>query len=1388
LQVRRIVFTILLSLNYCTILYANSESIKIEDYSYKDGLTTSGVFNACKDSKGFLWLCSLNGLFRFDGYSFRNINTLIEDKINRGTLCITEDAYHNFWIGTANGIFYYNTHTERIFPVKLNINKNFRSLQILFTKDKIWVASSIGLLLFNSQSKFNPDTIYQARILLPDSAHKRTIQDNIINALFYTDGSPSLWVGTNGALYELDLKKLTFFYINSYSQNSIRCISKYKNGIIASSWDGGVFLINPDKHVVENDPFIIEINKIIGEKRIMSAIIDKQNRLWVATYGNGLFIFEKNKNGIVSSLNYRNNEIKQDDLKSDFINQMYIDNEGIIWLCMNQPALSKVFFQKSNLTYFNFFVQKNYYDSKEILSVQQSTDKNKLWITTNGDGIYLLDIKTHNFRQYINKTTSGLRLQDNEVLSCYQDRKGNLWIVYRKIGLYVVPSKTILELSKGIIQTFVYPVDANILLAADSRANSYITSFFEDSDGRLWIGGWASLYIVELKQNLSNSITTNNLLSESKVTCIFSEATQDKISFPLSPVLSIVEVKKGQYWLGTFGPGIIQLDEISKNRFSDKRLAINNKLPTNGIKVIYTDKRNGLWIGTNSGLCYWNYKTNNLKIITVKNGLASDNINNIIEDKNSDIWVSTSYGISKITVKDFSVISYFYTDMEKLNQYIQNAAALSSEGLVCFSTNKALVKINPDSAELDKRNAPLYFTDIKIDNKNVIPSEKYYGTRIIDININECKTINVPYNHTLSIEFAALDFIDPNRTTYKYRVGKNSEWILLNSNQRSLSLPNIKPGEYLLSVMLANSPNDNQIRSIKIHYLPPFWQSLPALFVYFVVLLILFIMYRRLAMQRILQKSVIENERYERRKLEELDKMKSEFFSNISHEFRTPLSLIINPLEKLAKDANISGRNKEKINLILKSSNRLLKLTNELMDFGKIEKNLLVPDLELCELVTFINQICRLFDNLADSINVDYKLNCSFEQLEIPVDKGMIEKVIFNLLSNAFKYTPANGMIMVNISSQQIEENEFVKISVINTGEGIDKKNLNRIFDRFYQVNNLQNRNIEGTGIGLALVKNFVELHNGWVEVKSEHDVETCFEVYLPVKQENFRRIDKTDTNTSNDFTSLNLYPEIKTKDNKPNYHYRLLLIEDEDDIRNYIIDELSEDFKIISAKNGEEGVKVANEMIPDLIITDVIMPVMTGVELCKILKNQLITSHIPIIILSAKTTIAEQIEGLEIGADIYMIKPFSIEHLKTQIIRLIQFKETVYSRYLKDNTLVPQGTVITNLDKEFIQKVIAFIEENLSDAGLNVEQISECVLLSKVQTYRKVKAISGLSIVEFIRTIRLKKAADLIMERKSSFTEISYETGFSSLSYFTKCFHDHYGKSPSEFASDYGK
>jgi signal transduction histidine kinase/ligand-binding sensor domain-containing protein/DNA-binding response OmpR family regulator len=1385
---KKLIFLIQLLLlsGYCSFLSAANETIRIVNYSYKDGLTSSGVNSVFKDSRGFLWICSNNGLFRYDGYNFKNINSIANGNLKYETYCIAEDKNQNFWIGTAGkGVFYYNSHSGKLFNLQLSSGNNSKVNRILFFHKKIWIATDAGLLAIDENDRIDSNTKLPTTVLLPDPQHKY-IQTNVINFIYTQTGSNSLWIGTNSSLFELDPGTFRFRYINSYNQQSIRWLANYDSGkILVSSWDGGVFVVNAQTHSLANDQFINDINKIIGDKRVKSAVIDNQNRCWITTFGEGLYIFGKAKDGKLWYENYRSDENKPLRIKSNYIDQIFIDDNGAAWISTSVAGLSKIYYQKNSFYNFEFKDANDPYRSKEILAVSSSSDPSKYWINFNLNEIDLFDAKKGDYKQFTSKS-SGLQLQNDKVSSVFQDRKGNLWIVYNRIGLFVVPAIEAKALVSGTLSKTVKPIDANGLLNyLDPRANSYITCFFEDSKGRLWVGAWGETRILELKENFGSSHSSDEIRANSRVYEVYVEPQKGNYKFTISPVNAIVEVEPGKFWLGTRDAGIIEFNEISENRFEGKNLDLNEKLPSDNIKCFYIDQKGTLWIGTNSGLCHL-YK-GQLRVFNVKNGLSSESINNIAGDKNQNLWIATSYGISKIDIRDFSISNFFHTDKENLNQYITHAASVLPSGELLFSTTESLVSFYPDSFEIDKISAPVYFTDIKINNSTIIPLDKFKGTRIIECDLNESKEVRVPYGSTLSIEFAALDYLTPERILYKYKIGK-SEWIMLSPGQRILNLPNMNSGVYTLTVMVANSTDKNNTRSIKIHYLPPFWLSKIAYIIYFVIALSLLFTYRKLIIQRILQKSLIEKERYERKKLEELDKMKSEFFSNISHEFRTPLSLIINPLDKLINETDISDKNKDKIRLILKSSNRLLKLTNELMDFSKVEKELLKPDFQLCEIVSMTSEICLLFNNLADSMNIEFKINHSFDRLEIPIDKGMIEKTIFNLLSNAFKYTSLNGVIMVNLSKVHENGIEFAKISVVNTGEGIHKEYLSKIFDRYYQVNNVQNRNFEGTGIGLALVKSFVELHKGRVEVKSEPKLETSFDIYLPIEQEGFNKEDDSAVAQSKKIArNLPLVKDNKAVVSKPASHYRVLVVEDEDDIRDYIVEELSSEYKVLSAKNGEEALNIANETIPDLIITDVMMPVLSGIQLCTKLKNQVITSHIPIIILSAKTDINQQIEGLEMGADVYMIKPFNIDHLKAQILRLINFKQAIYSRYLKETNLIPQETMSNKLDEEFMQKIMSFIDDNLADSDLSVDQLANCVSLSKVQTYRKVKAISGLSIVEFIRTVRLKKAAQLILEGRLNFSEIAFETGFSTPSYFSKCFHDHFGKTPSEYALEYG-
>jgi signal transduction histidine kinase/ligand-binding sensor domain-containing protein/DNA-binding response OmpR family regulator len=1383
---RDILIILTLILSHCNYLFAINETIRIEDYSYKEGLTSSGVNSVFKDSKGFLWICTTNGLFRYDGYSFRNINSIASGNLKYETYCIVEDKNQNFWIGTAGkGITYYNTHTGKLFSLKLSEGNNSKVNRILFFQNKIWIATNQGLLVIDEKENIDVNTFFDVKVLWPDPLHKN-LQTNVINFIYAQSGSKSLWIGTNSPLYELDPVSYQFKIINSFNQNSIRWLADYSNGnILVSSWDGGVFVINPSKHILENDVYINEINKIVGDKRVKSAIVDSQNRYWIATFGEGLYIFDKEKNGNLRYENYRNEENLPIKLKSNFIDQIFIDSSGTAWLSMAESGLSKIYYRNDYFHYYNF-LEKNNAKSKEIHAIKQSSDRNKFWISFNRNELDLFDSKDNTYRQFTS-TSSGLQLQNDKINFSYQDKKGNLWIIYSRIGLYVVPSKYAISLVQGKSTGTIKPIDGNVLFLRDPRENSYITNFFDDSKGRLWIGCWGDTYVLEILDGFLKSQSPDQIIANTKISHIYSENNKDQIKFTISPVSSMVEIGDNTYWLGTRNEGIIEIKELPDHQFVGKKLELNEKLPSNYINCFYKDRNQTLWIGTNSGLCY--LINNSLQIINVKNGLSSESINGITEDGNHDIWISTSYGIYKINSSDLSILNFYNSDNEKINQFINGSVAVTSNGNIWFSTNESLVTFNCNSVENLQISAFVYFTDIKINNHTIIPLEKYRGTRIIENEVNLSKVINVPYGSTLNIEFAALDYLNPQKILYKYKIGTNSEWIILSPGQRSLNLPNTNPGEYSLSIMVVNSSGKSGFRSIKIHYLPPFWLSQFAYFVYILIASILLFTYRKYIIQKTMQKSLVEKERYERKKIEELDKMKSEFFSNISHEFRTPLSLIINPLEKLVNEDNLSDINKNRIKLVLKSSNRLLKLTNELMDFSKIEKELLKPDFQLCEIVSMTNEISNLFNNLADLMSIELKVNYSFDHLEIPIDRGMVEKMIFNLLSNAFKYASVNGVVMINLSKYSEAETEYVKISVINTGEGISQENISKVFDRYFQINNVQNKNVAGTGIGLSLVKSFVELHNGKVDVKSEPNLETCFDIYLPVSQINFNcNSELCSAEYKKSGKNIKVIDNIENLSNKHNYAYRILIVEDEEDIRNYIIEELSSEYKILFAKNGEEGLNIANETIPDLIITDVMMPVLSGIDLCKRLKNQVITSHIPIIILSAKTETSQQIEGLEMGADVYMIKPFNIDILKVQVQRLISFKQAIYSKYLKETTLIPQDSGANKLDDDFIRKVLAFIEENLIDSNLNVDQLANCVSLSKVQTYRKVKAISGLSIVEFIRTVRLKKASQLILEDRLNFSEIAFTTGFSTPSYFSKCFHDHFGKTPSEFASEYGK
>ncbi len=1354
-----------------------NENIVIKDYSYIDGLTTNSVNKTYRDSKGFLWLCSLNGLYRYDGYNFRKIESE-RGLLNGEILDMVEDENQNFLIATAKkGLIYYNTLLEEIFTIPFDIRFSYNVNKILLFDNKVWLGTDSGLIIFDKPHQFDKNTIVHTKVVLPEP-NNPSHQKNRITFLYQDTSFNYIWIGTNGGAFALNTRNNILTVINSHPQNAVRVILPFENKLLVGSWDGGVFLVDPvSLSVIQNNSIINWLNQIINHKRVISACYDSLNNLWLATYGDGLYYFNliQKTYHIFSS---RFTSSKTPNIKSDIINHLYYDKKDhILWLSMNQPALTKIYERKN---FFNIIEPSSLIKDKsfEISSIRVSNVfKNSVWISTSRNGLILYDVLT-NKMSHFTTLSRNLLLPTNEISLVYEDRKGNLWLVLRKMGLYFIPNHMLVKIKNSSFN--IKPINANPL-ASNENGNSYIISFYEDSKNRLWLGYWGGLYLLEFKADFGKPQSLSNINQYCNTYCIFSDENTSNISFAISPVQTVFEVGENELFVGTRDEGIIKVTEIEKNKFVS-RLAneINQQLRGENIRGFYKQSKDTIWIGTNVGLAGYNHTSQKVFVFLNENsGLSSENINHTLLDNKNNIWLSTSYGISMVTPKNYHIKNYIFEFGDnQLNHLIYSSYAQLPDGYMVFSTNKNLIVYHPDSLYQPKTPISLYFTKLKINNQTITPLVKIGIRRPINTTINEVQKISLPYGATMQLEFAAIDFLNSEQIKYKYRIN-NNDWIPLEKNQRILNFYNNNSGLFNLQIMAQHPMGSNIIKSITLEFLPPWYKTWWAYFIYTIILGILFFSYRNLIIQKIRQQTKLEQEHFENKKLQELDRIKSTFISNLAHEIRTPLCLIINPLENIIKNNLNNNKIKENIEITLKNSYRLMKLANELADYTKIDKDLVQPEFRNDDFVETVRDVYLSFKPMADTMHIDYQFYSTDKELILPFDKGMIEKVVFNLLSNAFKYTNQNGSIIVEISIVESQDENFVRLVVVNTGKGIPPEKIDKIFDRFYQVDAAQ----QGVGIGLSLVKAFVEIHNGFIKVQSTANVETKFEILLPTKQHIVQDGELPNHTVLNSSLELG-YDGVSFNEGNEQKSFKLLIVEDDVDILSFIKTQFESIYKVYTETNGKDGYHTANSIVPDIIITDVVMPDMDGIELCKKLRNNLATSHIPIIIISAKASHKNQVEGLEAGANLYLVKPFHMEVLKNQVDRLIQLKENIYKKIVKESDIVPPDIAQNEIDKQFMDKVVDYIHMHISDKNLNVDAIASHLCISNIQLYRKIKAITGLSVVEFILSVRLKTAAKLIQEQKYSFSEIAYETGFSSPSYFTKCFRQYFGKTPSEYAS----
>lgn len=813
---------------------------------------------------------------------------------------------------------------------------------------------------------------------------------------------------------------------------------------------------------------------------------------------------------------------------------------------------------------------------------------------------------------------------------------------------------------------------------------------------------------------------------------------------------------------------------------------------------MFKDSKDRLWIGTDGGgVNYYNPITDKFYALNETDKLTDDVIHAIIEDEQGNIWVSTDNGLYKLhfknfelpfTTKNVEVSHYNADDGLASNQFQTNASLRLKNGELLFGGINGLTSFFPDRLIKNKIKPQVAFTDFLIRNKPVLVDS---AESPLKKSITFSDHVELKYDEGyITIKFAALNFINPEKNQYAYKMeGISGDDWHYSGTQREANYTNLSPGKYTFKVMAANNDGlwNSEPITLKITVLPPWWQTWWAFVIYVVIIYYIALTIYKFQKNRLNLKRELYLEHLEKERQEELHQMKIDFFTNISHEIRTPLTLILGPLEKMLMSSGLNATVQRQLHQVQQNASRLMRLVTELMDFRKAESGHMKLSFSACNIVQFAQEIYLSFQTLAQDKQIDYRFESNVNKLEVFFDKDHLEKVVFNLLSNAFKFTAEKGTIILSV--QQVE-NE-VELKVIDNGKGISKSNVNQLFTRFFQVYN-EDVSTGGYGIGLALSKNIVELHKGTIAVTSDIDDpanrQTTFKVTLPLG--------------SAHLDQKSIIPEYMNSDNPAHYYlqsqanhilvphqevleevkYTILIIEDNLDLRNFIRESFQSQYKILQATNGLEGLEMALTEIPDLIISDVMMPEMDGLELCRRVKTDDRINHIPVILLTARAAYMHQINGLEKGADAYITKPFSIQVLELNVKNILATKEAGRQKFVREVLLNPQPPTIETPDEKFLHKLMQLIEEHIDDTEFDVTAIVQEIGMSKTVLYKKVQALTNLSVADLIKTIRLKRAASLLAKNQMSIADVAFAVGFSDRKYFSKEFKKQYEMSPSEY------
>lgn len=1340
-----VIYLFFLCLGMHSAFSETPEQITFSYISINEGLSQSTVFSIDQDKRGNMWFATYDGVNKYDGYAFTVYQHNEDDPnsiANDISRIVKTDSQGRIWIGTRDGLSRYDEEKD-IFQ-NFFYEKKGKHLQVNgieeISPEQLLISTPEGLIMFDiKESKFIDDSF--------STAMHKTIASTL-----YRQGD-LIYIGTpTDGLYNYSITQKTFEkVIPILGTKQIQAILQQSPTRIWVATEGaGLFLINPKTKEIKNYLHSPSNPKSISSNYIRSLAMDSQNRLWIGTF-NDLNIYHE---GTDSFASYSSNPVENGSLSQRSVRSIFMDSQGGMWLGTYFGGLNYYHPIRNRFKNIRNIPYKNSLSDNVVSCIVEDKDKN-LWIGTNDGGLNLYNPITQRFTSYTLQEDENARgIGSNNIKAVYVDEKKSLVYIGTHAG-----GLSILHRNGGQVENF---NQRNSQLV-----NENVYAILPDGEGNLWLGTLSALVRFNPEKRSFTTI----------------EKEKDGTPVVSKQITTLFRDSHKRLWIGgEEGVSVFQQEGLDIQKASILPVSNVTKLFTN---CIYEASNGVIWVGTREGFYCFNEKDKQIKRYNTTNGLPNNVVYGILEDSFGRLWLSTNRGISCFNPESEKFRNFTESDGLQSNQFNTSSYCRTSVGQMYFGGINGITTFRPELLLDNPYTPPVVITKLQLFNKVVRPDDE---TGILTKNISETKSITLKsWQTAFSIEFVVSNYISGQHNTFAYKLeGYDKEWYYL-TDSRTVSYSNLPQGTYQFLVKAANSDGKwNPIpTALEIIVLPVWYKTWWALLIFFATFVGFITFVFRFFWMRKSMEAQLEIERRDKEHQEEINQMKMRFFINISHELRTPLTLILTPLQEIIN--KISDRwTRNQLEYIQRNANRLLHLVNQLMDYRRAELGVFELKAKKGNAHQLIQDNFLFYDKLARHKKITYTLHSELEDKEVLFDANYLELIVNNLLSNAFKYTESGQSITVTLK----EENGWLLLQVSDTGIGIPINKQGKIFERFYQI---ESEHV-GSGIGLSLVQRLIELHHGRIELDSEENKGSTFSVYLPQDLSVYKPSELASNDEQNEeeqvysTNSKAMYfidtekVENESVESGDKKRGTILIVEDNNEIRRYLSNGLADLFNTLEAGNGEEALEKLKDNEVDVIVTDVMMPVMDGIKLCKNVKQNIRTCHIPVIILSAKTDIKDQMEGLQMGADDYIPKPFSLAILTTKIQNMMRTRRRMLDKYAKSLEVEPEKITFNAMDEALLKRAMTIVEKNMDNIEFSTDEFAREMNMSRSNLHLKLKAITGESTIDFIRKIRFNEAAKLLKDGRYTVAEVSTMVGFNTPSYFATSFKKYFGCLPTEY------